>query len=199
MPRSTPTARSWLQSPERRRIDGLLALLLHSSARGDARRGDVGQFVPLQEQDTGRWSRAAMLEAEHHLARALALQRPGPYQLQAAIQSVHNRRVMTGSTDWPAIAALYDGLVRIEPTQFLGEAIACLSTTQRNQRVRLTGADQRSGRALLRTTDGDTAGLELQLDRQLTRTSNDRTVDLGCQPTGENIQCRFGFETGDHR
>src|SRR3546814_498036 len=129
---------------------------------------------------------------------------------------VVTRRAAAAPTSWPASEnfstttslighLLQSGqsflvdLVRIEPTQFLGEAIACLSTTQRNQRVRLTGADQRSGRALLRTTDGDAASLELQLDRQLTRTPNDRTVDLGRQPTGENIQCRFGFETGDHR
>lgn len=95
---------------------GLLALLLHSHARTAARRDDAGRYVPLERQDTGRWSGAAIAEAETHLRLALAQRRPGPYQLHAAIQSVHNLRAATGATDWPAIAGLYDGLVFYAPT-----------------------------------------------------------------------------------
>ena len=101
---------------------GLLALLLHSHARRGARRGAEGEYIPLAEQDVSLWSRDLVEDAERHLAAALALRRPGPYQLQAAIQSVHNLRAATGRTDWAAIAALYDGLVRIAPT--LGAAVA---------------------------------------------------------------------------
>ncbi len=95
---------------------GLLALLLHSSARTAARRTADGRFVPLDRQDTALWDRAAVEEAERRLARAFRLGRPGPYQLHAAIQSVHNRRAVTGATDWAAIAALYAGVVASTPT-----------------------------------------------------------------------------------
>ncbi len=99
---------------------GLRALLLHSDARADARRSADGAFVPLDQQDVSLWSRAQMADAEGHLRLALGLNRPapqlGPYQLQAAVQSVHNRRALTGATDWAAVAALYDGLVALTPT-----------------------------------------------------------------------------------
>lgn len=95
---------------------GLLALLLHSDARARARRSPAGAFVPLDEQDVTLWSRPQLEEAEHHLTLALAARRIGPYQLHAAIQSVHNRRALTGRTDWAAVAALYDGLVVLTPT-----------------------------------------------------------------------------------
>ena len=93
---------------------GVLALLLHSHARRPARRDASGNFVPLSEQDVARWSPGPVAEAERHLATALSLGRVGPYQLQAAIQSVHNRRALTGQTDWTAVASLYDGLVALE-------------------------------------------------------------------------------------
>jgi RNA polymerase sigma-70 factor (ECF subfamily) len=102
--------------PEEPECLGLLALLLHSSARTDARRTADGRYVPLGSQDVGRWSRPAIEEAEQVLAAALALGGPGPYQLQAAIQSVHNLRAATGRTDWQAISRLYDGLVRLAPS-----------------------------------------------------------------------------------
>ncbi len=94
---------------------GLAALLLHSHARAPARRAD-GRFVPLTEQDTTAWLREPMLRGEEHLNRALAIGVVGPYQLQAAIQSVHNRRALTGLTDWVAIGALYDGLHVLAPS-----------------------------------------------------------------------------------
>jgi RNA polymerase sigma-70 factor (ECF subfamily) len=101
-------------------VHGLRSLLLHSNARSAARRGPGGVFVPLDQQDVGLWSRTGIDDAEHHLAVALELHRTGqplgPYQLQAAIQSVHNRRAATGRTDWVTLAALYDGLVTLTPT-----------------------------------------------------------------------------------
>ena len=93
---------------------GLLALMLHTEARADARR-DGDRYIPLDEQDMSRWSSASMLDAEHHLERAFALGRLGPYQIHATIQSVHNRRALTGATDWTTIATLYDGLVAHAP------------------------------------------------------------------------------------
>lgn len=101
---------------------GLLALMLHSHARHDARRDQTGAYVPLAEQDTRRWSRALVEEAEEHLTAALAGGRIGPYQLHAAIQSLHNRRSATGQTDWGAIVQLYDGLAQLAPT--IGTSVA---------------------------------------------------------------------------
>lgn len=101
--------------PDEPEARGLLALLLHSSARDAARRTPEGAFVPLDRQDVRRWAPGLMAEAERHLAAAAARRHPGPYQFQAAIQSVHNRRAVTGTTDWASVALLYDGLVAHEP------------------------------------------------------------------------------------
>lgn len=102
--------------PDDAEAHGLIALLLHSRARQAARRTPDGRFVPLGEQDVTRWSRNDIDRAERHLTSALALRRLGPYQLHAAIQSVHNRRAVTGSTDWAAIVRLYDGLLTFDPS-----------------------------------------------------------------------------------
>jgi predicted RNA polymerase sigma factor len=105
---------------------GLLALMLHCEARHDARRNAVGAYVPLSEQDPARWSRSLIEEAERLLSKAAHACRPGRFQLEAAIQSVHARRAVTGATDWEAIAVLYAGLVRTAPTvgAFVGRAAA---------------------------------------------------------------------------
>ncbi|WP_380169035.1 RNA polymerase sigma factor [Jannaschia sp. R86511] len=102
--------------PDHAEAHGLLALLLHCEARRPARRTPAGAFVPLDQQDTRLWSRGSMARAEEHLARALPLGDVGPYQLMAAVQSVHNRRAATGRTDHAAVEALYEGLVHVSPT-----------------------------------------------------------------------------------
>ena len=108
--------------PDQSEAHGLLALMLHSSARTAARRTAAGVFVPLDQQDVTDWNPAAIADAEHHLALALGLRRLGPFQLHAAIQSVHNRRALTGTTDWVAICGLYDGLIALAPT--IGACVA---------------------------------------------------------------------------
>lgn len=102
--------------PDEPEAHGLAAALLHGEAREGARRDADGRFVPLDEQDVTRWSPQRMAAAERHLSAAAAHRSPGPYQLQAAIQSVHNRRAVTGGTDWASIAVLYDGLVTHTPS-----------------------------------------------------------------------------------
>jgi RNA polymerase sigma-70 factor (ECF subfamily) len=101
---------------------GVLALMLHSEARRTARRDARGEFVPLGDQDTSQWAVELIVEAEQHLDAAAHRNDLGPYQLHAAIQSVHNRRALTGETDWPTIARLYDGLVALQPS--LGASVA---------------------------------------------------------------------------
>jgi RNA polymerase sigma-70 factor (ECF subfamily) len=101
--------------PDEPEAHGLLALMLHSDARSAARR-EPGRYIPLDEQDVTRWSSAQMIEAEQHLGIAVRAGRLGRYQLHAAVQSVHNRRAVTGTTDWRSIASLYDGLAVYDPT-----------------------------------------------------------------------------------
>lgn len=112
--------------PDEPEVRGLLALLLHCEARRDARHGPGGEFVPLDRQDPARWSRPMIGEAEEHLRTASALQRPGRYQLEAAIQSLHAHRGVSGAIDWREIALLYEGLVRLAPTigAQIGRAVA---------------------------------------------------------------------------
>lgn len=95
---------------------GLLALVLHCEARHAARRDATGAFVALSDQDTSLWSAEMITEAERELAAASRLGRLGPFQLEAAIQSVHAGRARTGRTDWPVLAQLYEGLVQLAPT-----------------------------------------------------------------------------------
>jgi len=114
-------------------------LLLHSHARRDARRDAAGAFVALQQQDTSSWSRELVEQAELHLARAAAARRLGPYQLMAAIQSVHNRRAVTGTTDHHAVALLYAGLAHLTPTTgvLVARAAATLADGRPEQALRL--------------------------------------------------------------
>jgi RNA polymerase sigma-70 factor (ECF subfamily) len=92
---------------------GLLALLLLTDARRAARLDGAGELVPLAEQDRSRWDRDLIREGEALLTRALAMRRPGPYQLHAAIAACHS---CPEEPDWPQIAALYGELARYEPT-----------------------------------------------------------------------------------
>lgn len=101
---------------------GLLATMLYARAREPARRGAGGVYVPLSEQDTSRWDRACLAEAEATLKEAARMRRLGPFQLEAAIQSAHVHARLTGSDDARAIALLYEGLVRLAPT--LGARVA---------------------------------------------------------------------------
>ena len=95
---------------------GLVALMLHSEARREARRDAAGAYVPLSSQDPSRWSRPMMEEAESCLREAAAGGRVGRFQLEAAIQSAHADRLRSGKTDWETIALLYEGLLALVPT-----------------------------------------------------------------------------------
>ena len=105
---------------------GLLALMLHCEARRAARYRSKGEFVPLDQQDTALWSLPMIDEAEKHLRTAATFKQMGRYQLEAAIQSIHNSRAVSGSIDWPEIVLLYEGLVKIAPGigSLVGRAVA---------------------------------------------------------------------------
>jgi RNA polymerase sigma-70 factor (ECF subfamily) len=96
-------------------VDGLLALMLLTEARAAARVQD-GVLVPLDEQDRTRWD-AGLIDEGHRIVRAcLAINRPGPYQLQAAIGAVHTDALDASMTQWDQVVALYDQLLAIHPS-----------------------------------------------------------------------------------
>lgn len=95
---------------------GLLALLLLTDARRDARADASGDVVLLEEQDRTRWDREAIREGLSLVERALRSAPPGPYALQAAIAAVHAQARSAEDTDWAQIVALYDRLYALVPT-----------------------------------------------------------------------------------
>jgi RNA polymerase sigma-70 factor (ECF subfamily) len=95
---------------------GLLGLMLLADARREARLDADGSFVPLGGQDRSRWDRLKIAEGQAIVRRCLQLARPGPYQVQAAIQAVHSDAPAFEDTDWRQIVALYDQLYALTPT-----------------------------------------------------------------------------------
>ncbi len=96
---------------------GLLALMLFLQSRRGARRGLSCEFIPLTEQNPLLWDGDMIDDAEGLLRRAGEMSAIGRYQLEAAIQSAHAARRVTGATDWEAIVALYEGLYKITTSQ----------------------------------------------------------------------------------
>ncbi|MFG1643991.1 RNA polymerase sigma factor [Amycolatopsis sp. NPDC049252] len=96
-------------------VAGLLALLLLTDARREARTAPDGSLVPLSEQDRTVWNTAAIAEGVALVTGALSRGPIGPYQLQAAIAAVHDEAPTAEATDWPQILALYTVLEKVAP------------------------------------------------------------------------------------
>ena len=112
--------------PDNAEASGLLALMLLTDARRDARTGPSGEAVPIDQQDRSLWDRSLIAEGTELLERALRQGRIGPYQLQASIAAVHDEALCAAETDWPQILALYNLLERISdnPVVRLNRAVA---------------------------------------------------------------------------
>ena len=95
---------------------GLLALMLLNESRRAARTSPEGELVLLADQDRSRWDRALIEEGVRFVEAALRSGGPGPYALQAAISAVHAEAADAAATDWAQIVALYDVLLRIDPS-----------------------------------------------------------------------------------
>jgi predicted RNA polymerase sigma factor len=108
--------------PDEPEVLGLAALVCLSEARRPARRTADGAFVPLDEQDTGLWDAALIARGEALLHRAHDHHRPGRFQYEAAIQSVHCARATRGAVDLNALRKLHRALLRVAPS--LGAAVA---------------------------------------------------------------------------
>lgn len=102
--------------PDEPEVLGLLALMLLVDSLRSARTGTKGELVPLAEQDRASWDRELIAEGQAIVRRCLRLGRPGPYQLQAAINAVHSDAASAAATDWRQILALYDQLVTLAPS-----------------------------------------------------------------------------------
>jgi RNA polymerase sigma-70 factor, ECF subfamily len=107
-------------------VTGLLALLVLIEARRATRTAPDGSPVVLAEQDRSRWDHALIAEGLTLVRACLRRNRPGPYQVQAAIQAVHTDAATFEAIDWSQIVALYDQLLAIAPTPVvaLNRAIA---------------------------------------------------------------------------
>jgi RNA polymerase sigma-70 factor (ECF subfamily) len=105
---------------------GLLALMLHAEARRLARRSPEGEYVPLAAQDTSRWDLKTIDEAEALLHRASRQQLLGRFQLEAALQSAHVHRRLTGNANWADVLTLYDALLALSgsPVVAINRALA---------------------------------------------------------------------------
>jgi RNA polymerase sigma-70 factor (ECF subfamily) len=107
-------------------VNGLLALMLLQESRCAARTSPAGELILLEHQDRTLWNREQIAEGVGLVEKALSSRRFGPYTLQAAIAAVHAEAESTAATDWRQIVALYNQLVRIQPSPvaFLNRAVA---------------------------------------------------------------------------
>ncbi|HUZ01809.1 MAG TPA: DUF6596 domain-containing protein, partial [Thermomicrobiaceae bacterium] len=102
--------------PDEPEVSGLLALMLLVESRRAARTTPDGDLVLLADQDRTRWDGDLIAEGQAIVRRCLRLNRPGPYQIQAAINAVHSDAPTADDTDWRQILALYDQLLAVAPS-----------------------------------------------------------------------------------
>ncbi|MHC1562168.1 RNA polymerase sigma factor [Actinomycetospora sp. C-140] len=116
--------------PDEPEVLGLLALMLLTEARRPARTDGRGARVLLADQDRARWDPALVAEGLDLVRRCLRRDRPGPYQVQAAINAVHTAAPDAASTDWAQLVALHDQLLALapSPTVALNRAVAVAET-----------------------------------------------------------------------
>ncbi len=102
--------------PDNPDVAGLLALILLTDARRDARLDDHAKVVLLADQDRGRWNRSAITEGVALVREALRHRPPGRFALMAAIAAVHDEAPSFDDTDWPEVLGLYDLLIQLWPS-----------------------------------------------------------------------------------
>ena len=112
--------------PDEPEVLGLLALMLLIEGRRRARVAPDGSLVPLHEQDRGLWDRALIAEGQQMVRSLLRRNAPGRYQIQAAINAVHDDAPTAPATQWDQILALYDQLLDFDPSpvEELNRAVA---------------------------------------------------------------------------
>jgi RNA polymerase sigma-70 factor (ECF subfamily) len=102
--------------PDEPEVMGLLGLMLLLDSRRPARTTPTGDLVRLEDQDRSLWDRRLIAEGQALVRRCRVLNRPGPYQIQAAINAVHSDAAVAWATDWRQILKLYDQLMAVAPS-----------------------------------------------------------------------------------
>ncbi|MEV6765143.1 RNA polymerase sigma factor [Streptomyces sp. NPDC051105] len=128
--------------PDEPEVAGLLALMLLVEARRPARRPTAGELVALPDQDRALWDRELIGEGQELVRRCLRRNRPGPYQIQAAINAVHSDAPTAEATDWGQILRLYDQLTAVDrsPVVALNRAVAVAEVEGPDQALALVDA-----------------------------------------------------------
>jgi RNA polymerase sigma-70 factor (ECF subfamily) len=128
--------------PDEPEAQGLLALLLLLHSRSAARVSADGALIRLAEQDRRRWDRDLIAEGQAIVRACVQRDRPGPYQIQAAINAVHSVAATVDSTDWQAILTLYDQLYELTPTPVVALNRAVALAEVRGPAVGLAAVDE---------------------------------------------------------
>jgi RNA polymerase sigma-70 factor, ECF subfamily len=167
--------------PEDGEVAGLLALMVLAEARRTARVSASGDLVALDEQDRGAWD-ATLIAEGHRLVRERLAARlaPGRYQILAAISAVHTSAREMRETDWSQIVALYDQLLRIDPSPIVALNRAIAVAELDGPQVALAAVDrldaQLAGYHAYHATRADL--LRRMGRRQESRAAYDEAIDL---------------------
>jgi RNA polymerase sigma-70 factor (ECF subfamily) len=135
--------------PDEPEVLGLLALMLLIEARRPARTTPDGDLVRLPDQDRSRWDAALVAEGLDLVRRCLRRDRPGPYQVQAAINAVHADAATAADTDWGQVLALYDQLLALTPTPVVALHRAVAVAEVHGAAAGLAAVDELAGAAAL--------------------------------------------------
>jgi RNA polymerase sigma-70 factor (ECF subfamily) len=166
---------------------GLLGLLLLIESRRPARTAADGSMVSLTEQDRALWVPPLVAEGQSLVRACLRMNRPGPYQLQAAINAVHSDAQRAEETDWRQIVTLYDHLLSLTPTPVvaLNRAIAVAELGQVSEALALVDALPLSSYHLFHATRAD---LLRRVGRQQEALA---AYDSALRLTGNQAEVRF--------
>lgn len=115
--------------------------MLLTDARRASRTGDVGELIPLDEQDRTRWDQAQIAEGVALISALLSQGNVGPYQVQAAIAAIHDEANDFASTDWPQILAFYQLLERMSGSPMVALNLAIASSMVHGPEAGLTQLD----------------------------------------------------------
>jgi RNA polymerase sigma-70 factor (ECF subfamily) len=168
--------------PDEPEATGLLALLLLTESRRPARVDEEGSLVMLAEQDRRRWDRSLIDEGQTLVRECLRRNRPGPFQIQAAIAAVHSDAVQADDTDWGQIVDLYDRLLTLTPTPVVALNRAVAVAELEGPSVALTLVDgldleqyhlYHATRAELLRRLGDQEGAQMAYERAIEIADND--------------------------
>jgi RNA polymerase sigma-70 factor (ECF subfamily) len=188
--------------PEDGEVAGLLALMLLTEARRTTRVSASGELVPLDVQDRGAWDAALIAEGHRlvreRLASGLA---PGRYQILAAINAVHTSARDVRDTDWSQVVALYDQLVRLDPTPIIALNRAIAVTELDGPAVALAAVDRLDDRlAGYHAYHATRADLLRRLGRsQQSRAAYDKAIELAGNPAETAYLTRRRDQLGQRR